>query len=132
MAALIRTWLLFLRRLNEPLGVDYDTCAKPMNRQRWLSVRVLQIGGELLSGLRLHGCISCTVHAVLPTLLDPHPVLVEQRKQREEKVYASPRVSLLLVTPSLCVPRLSFDRFHRSVVPADPIDVESDGRCRFE
>ena len=38
MAALIRTWLLFLHtgrgRLNEPLGVDYDTCAKPMNRLR--------------------------------------------------------------------------------------------------
>ena len=139
MAALIRTWLLFLRRprrgrLNEPLGVDYDTCAKPMNRRGWLSVRVLQIGeegegtGELLRGLYMErpAGITSELMFVLPTLLDAHPVVpVEQRKQREGNV-------LLPLARAVFLPRrrLPFDRFHRSVVPVDPIDVESesDGR----
>ena len=59
---------------------------------------------------------------VLPALFDPHPVPVEQLKLRGGNVLS----------------RLPLDRFHRSVVQADPIEdgVESDGRtdgrCRLK
>ena len=104
-------------------------------------MRVLQIGeerrgGELLRGLYMErpADITSELMFVLPTLLDAHPVVpVEQRKQREGNVLLPPRG----LARAVFLPRrrrLPFDRFHRSVVPVDPIDVESesDGRCRFK
>ena len=124
MAALIRTWLLFLHtgrgRLNEPLGVDYDTCAKSMNRLRMV------VGARLTNWKGDGAYVFQVLHALHVDVRPSHFVRFTScdggtTKQREGKVLCS------LPLPR----RLPFDRLHRSVVPADPTDeedVESVGR----
>ena len=137
MAALIRTWLLFLHagrgRLNEPLGVDYDTCAKPMNRLRMVvGARLTNWkgdGGELLQG----ASVSRVLHALHVDSSFPLCSIHILRRwnsyaKRGEKFSApSPfpprRAASLLIAP--------IAPLFRPIRQTRRTSSPSDGRCRF-